>query len=184
MRHWGVAIFVLTASAFMLTSAQAGFVTSSSLNCRAAPNTEAGIIKRLVRGERVEIVESDNGWGRTQINEDLSCWVAEQFLADTPFTEEAPQVEFEAAVAEEPLWVPQARTSRASAPKATSRSSAPRTSRAAAFSSPRPRAARAAPVSRCPDVGGSCPCTSARVCVGPRGGRYCLNSTGSKRYGV
>ena len=28
----------------------------------------------------------------------------------------------------------------------------------------------------------SCYCTSGTYCVGPRGGHYCLNSTGSKRY--
>lgn len=33
-----------------------------------------------------------------------------------------------------------------------------------------------------PDVGG-CPCGSGRVCVGPRGGRYCITSGGNKRYG-
>jgi len=31
---------------------------------------------------------------------------------------------------------------------------------------------------------GSCPCSGSRVCVGPRGGRYCITSGGNKRYGV
>jgi hypothetical protein len=31
---------------------------------------------------------------------------------------------------------------------------------------------------------GSCPCNGGDVCVGPRGGRYCITSGGSKRYGV
>lgn len=30
----------------------------------------------------------------------------------------------------------------------------------------------------------SCPCSSGRVCIGPRGGRYCITSGGKKRYGV
>jgi hypothetical protein len=29
-----------------------------------------------------------------------------------------------------------------------------------------------------------CPCRGERVCVGPRGGRYCITSGGNKRYGV
>jgi hypothetical protein len=29
---------------------------------------------------------------------------------------------------------------------------------------------------------GSCNCTSSKVCVGPRGGRYCITSGGKKRY--
>lgn len=31
---------------------------------------------------------------------------------------------------------------------------------------------------------GKCPCNGGKVCVGPRGGRYCITSSGGKRYGV
>ena len=31
---------------------------------------------------------------------------------------------------------------------------------------------------------GNCPCSGSRVCVGPRGGRYCITTGGNKRYGV
>lgn len=31
---------------------------------------------------------------------------------------------------------------------------------------------------------GPCPCNGGNVCVGPRGGRYCITSGGNKRYGV
>lgn len=31
---------------------------------------------------------------------------------------------------------------------------------------------------------GACPCNGGNVCVGPRGGRYCITSGGNKRYGV
>jgi len=31
---------------------------------------------------------------------------------------------------------------------------------------------------------GECPCNGGNVCVGPRGGRYCITSSGNKRYGV
>ena len=30
----------------------------------------------------------------------------------------------------------------------------------------------------------NCPCSGNRVCIGPRGGRYCITSGGRKRYGV
>lgn len=33
-------------------------------------------------------------------------------------------------------------------------------------------------------AGGSCPCNGNNVCVGPRGGRYCITRSGNKRYGV
>ncbi|HDS1815816.1 TPA: SH3 domain-containing protein [Pseudomonas putida] len=35
-----------------------------------------------------------------------------------------------------------------------------------------------------PEYGSSCPCSSGRICIGPRGGRYCITSGGNKRYGV
>lgn len=31
---------------------------------------------------------------------------------------------------------------------------------------------------------GACPCNGGKVCVGPRGGRYCITISGNKRYGV
>lgn len=31
---------------------------------------------------------------------------------------------------------------------------------------------------------GKCPCNGGKVCVGSRGGRYCITSNGRKRYGV
>lgn len=34
------------------------------------------------------------------------------------------------------------------------------------------------------DAGGSCSCSGSRVCIGPRGRRYCITSGGKKRYGV
>lgn len=33
-------------------------------------------------------------------------------------------------------------------------------------------------------TGGNCPCIGSRVCIGPRGGRYCITTGGRKRYGV
>ena len=35
-----------------------------------------------------------------------------------------------------------------------------------------------------PEYGSSCRCSTGRVCIGPRGGRYCITSGGKKRYGV
>ena len=34
------------------------------------------------------------------------------------------------------------------------------------------------------NYGSSCPCSSGTVCIGPRGGLYCITSSGNKRYGV
>lgn len=37
--------------------------------------------------------------------------------------------------------------------------------------------------SRFYDNGGECPCGSGRICIGPRGGRFCITSGGNKEYG-
>lgn len=34
-----------------------------------------------------------------------------------------------------------------------------------------------------PPAGVECPCGSGKVCVGPRGGRYCITKSGNKEYG-
>jgi len=39
------------------------------------------------------------------------------------------------------------------------------------------------PSSRAVHAGSTCPCSESQVCIGPRGGRYCITSVGAKRYG-
>ncbi|WP_434589370.1 SH3 domain-containing protein [Pseudomonas sp. R4-83] len=55
------------------------------------------------------------------------------------------------------------------------------------YVAPVPKPARAAPQpvrSPATEYGSSCSCSSGSVCIGPRGGRYCITSGGKKRYGV
>lgn len=47
---------------------------------------------------------------------------------------------------------------------------------------PNRRASFINPASPAAEVG--CPCSGRQVCVGPRGGRYCITRAGNKRYGV
>lgn len=47
----------------------------------------------------------------------------------------------------------------------------------------RPRPRRTTPRPR-RSFSSSCPCSGRNVCIGPRGGRYCITSGGNKRYGV
>jgi len=52
-------------------------------------------------------------------------------------------------------------------------------------SQPKPARPAPQPARRpAPEYGTSCPCSSGSVCIGPRGGRYCITSGGNKRYGV
>lgn len=155
MRHFRTAIF-LAATLSFATLAHASFVQSTALNCRAAPSVDAEIIKKFNRAEEVPVTETMNGWARTQVTDEVSCWVSEEFLGETPPAE---AVEPEAPASFTTPFVPQRRA----------QSPAPRQSAA-------PRAKRSS--------GGACSCEANRVCVGPRGGRYCLNSSGTKRYGV
>lgn len=53
--------------------------------------------------------------------------------------------------------------------------------------SPTPARKRGSTPARRPQpnyIDGTCPCSGNRVCIGPRGGRYCITSGGNKRYGV
>lgn len=52
-------------------------------------------------------------------------------------------------------------------------------------SQPKPVRPASQPVYRpATEYSSSCPCSSGNVCIGPRGGRYCITSGGNKRYGV
>ncbi|UWF47882.1 SH3 domain-containing protein [Pseudomonas sp. N3-W] len=52
-------------------------------------------------------------------------------------------------------------------------------------SKPKPSPSPVQPTRRqTPEYGSSCPCSSGNICIGPRGGRYCITSGGNKRYGV
>ena len=57
---------------------------------------------------------------------------------------------------------------------------------AGCYSSALPRARSSTPArrSRSDYIDGTCPCSGNRVCIGPRGGRYCITSGGNKKYGV
>jgi uncharacterized protein YgiM (DUF1202 family) len=155
MSHFRTAAFLVTTLSFA-TLAHASFVQSTALNCRAAPSVEAEVIKKFNRAEEVVVTETMNGWARTQVTDEVSCWVSEEFLAETAPEEVTPEPEARSSFTTP--FVPERRAS-----------SAPRQSEA-------PRAKRS--------TGGACSCEDNRVCVGPRGGRYCLNSSGTKRYGV
>jgi len=49
---------------------------------------------------------------------------------------------------------------------------------------PRSRSTTPTRRSRSNYIDDTCPCSGNRVCIGPRGGRYCITSGGNKRYGV
>lgn len=52
------------------------------------------------------------------------------------------------------------------------------------YSPPPRRSSPPSPRPRSNYIDTGCPCSGSRVCIGPRGGRYCITSGGNKRYGV
>jgi len=143
------------------SAAQAAFVTSSTLNCRAAPRTSATVLARLSRGDRVSVLTRSGGWARIDPAGSGACWVSSRFLGDNASASRAlgSQASSRSRAS--------ARQSLAGSPSRRSRTSSSRSYRA-----------------RGDSIGGSCPCSGSKVCVGPRGGRYCITSGGNKRYGV
>lgn len=133
------------------------YVEPAQANCRSGPSASAPVVAKLGGGEAVGIVETSGGWSRVE-RPGSGCWVSEPLLTDLP----------PAAPAAAPGRAD--RQGASTAPAAFS--SAGRSSRA-------PTRARQSPA-----TSGGCPCSSRRVCIGPRGGRYCITSGGNKRYGV
>lgn len=60
-------------------------VTGSSLNVRGEPSTEAAVVGKLKRGERVEVGGSQGDWLRVRLADGRAGWVAARFVArDAP----------------------------------------------------------------------------------------------------
>lgn len=154
----------------MVASARAseiGYVTGSSVNCREEGSATSKIVKVLNRGDRALIVDRVAGWANLDLGEE-ACWVLAKYVGSQAL-----------AGADEANALKGALTASGRA-KAKS-SGAPR---ALAASSPVRKSAKRSPRASSGYAVGSCPCSGSRVCIGPRGGRYCITSGGNKRYGV
>lgn len=165
------ALAVLATFAFSGT-AMASYVNAEGVNCRAAPSAQGRIVAKLSKGQSVSAVEGGGGWTKL---ERPSCWVSSQFLSSD--------------------YV--AQTSRSTTRGYDSfRSSASRSYRKQSSSNlysfnsgSKKRKSSSSRSRRGKSSGGSyggssCPCSGGTVCIGPRGGRYCITSGGNKRYGV
>lgn len=163
------------------------YVSARSLNCRAEPDAASAVVRSLARNDNVHATEENNGWAK--IEELPSCWVVVRLLTDAPPNNAVANSGPESSVS------PAAAASVASL--ASSAISRPRSFQSgsslerASLRTPtrvtkkrkHRRRARASRKQRFYDASG-CPCSGSRVCIGPRGGRYCITSGGNKRYGV
>ncbi len=146
----------------------------SNVNCRNQPRATARIVARIPAGTDVSVERRRDDWSLIS-RSPRSCWVASRYLGQ--------QSTADANLAS-------LRQTRALALSAfTNRERISRPSRRSSFwsstarrSTRRQSRARSAPSYNY--GGGSCPCSGRNICVGPRGGRYCITSGGNKRYGV
>ena len=50
--------------------------TNTYVNLRSGPSTDAGIIKKVLKGEAMKILEAKNNWYRVTLNDNTTGWVA------------------------------------------------------------------------------------------------------------
>ncbi len=156
--------------------AMASYVNTNGVNCRTKPEANAQVVQRLTEGLSVSISEAGGGWSRLV---KPSCWIRSEFLASdyVAQTFSSPAKAGRAARSQSRrMTVRQGGSKYAfhfAAPKASkSRRKSARVSK------------RRSGASGAYSGGGSCPCSGGSVCIGPRGGRFCITSGGNKRYGV
>ncbi len=147
------------------------YVDARSLNCRLSASSTATPLKALARGTSVTVLEEMNDWSKLEGSP--PCWVSSAFLSSSPSTGGTASIGTAATAA---ATGASAANYFASQPR---RTKATRPARAKSWK------ARSSTTRKSRSYGsGGCPCSGSRVCIGPRGGRYCITSGGNKRYGV
>lgn len=146
-------------------------VTTANVNCRSAPEASGRLVSRIPTGTSVAVMSRLSKWSLVD-RVKAGCWVLSRYLEDDAATSSN-------------FRMPTYNATRA---RSSSRAIRSRP-RSYAFGYSTPRKYRRSSTSRRSRGsfsygGGSCPCSGGNVCIGPRGGRYCITSGGNKRYGV
>lgn len=164
MRILGIALPIF--SAIFATAVQGAMVSSDGVNCRSAPSRNARVVERLNVGDKLEVLSARGRWTRVRARSSATCWVSTPLLGSAVIAT-ADATSSRNAGAGRSAYALGAAGNRAYTTRSYSRGrKVSRPSHAAGISS------------------GSCPCGSGSICVGPRGGRYCITSGGNKRYGM
>jgi uncharacterized protein YraI len=155
-----------------VSGAAGATTTTSNVNCRSQPRPSASIVARVSAGTEVSVERRSNTWSLIR-HDPRSCWVATRYLADES-TADANRASLR-----------QTRAASRDARATNQRVSRP-SRRSSLWSSTSHRSTRRSRPGRAPSYsyGSSCPCSGSNICVGPRGGRYCITSGGNKRYGM
>ena len=169
------ALAILIAFAFSGT-AMAAYVNANGVNCRASPATTARVVAKLAKGQEVSVREGGGGWSRLV---SPSCWVSSQFLSESYVARSSQRATRSGSY--ETFRDSTLRSSRRQSSSDLYGFSSSKTKKAHK-SAKRSKSRRSSGAYG--SSGGSCPCSGGSVCIGPRGGRYCITSGGNKRYGV
>ena len=161
------------------------YVTARSLNCRADGKAGATVVRALAQGEAVNVAEESGGWSK--IDGAQPCWASSDHLSATAPAAlglvggQTPVPDATFATGGNSGGSGAAMTA---AGIGTAAYVASRSHSAKARGSRSTRVKRSRGSSGGGYGGGSCPCSGRSICIGPRGGRYCITSGGNKRYGV
>jgi hypothetical protein len=167
-----VRLLLPTVLGMLATVSHAETVVGDKVNCRLAARATAPVLRVLRRRQGVPVLSTSGAWSYVHPTALPACYVRSDLLAS-------------AASTAAPSSYRSATRGRA-APSSYRRNYGLYNSPQVAGSSRRRSSSRRSG-SRSRSLyggGGSCPCSGVNICVGPRGGRYCITSGGNKRYGV
>ncbi len=182
---------VAVALACMAAAADAEVVTFDDVECRQEPSLKAVHLATLTRGDRVVVLSRRDVWAQVE-RPQAPCWVPGAFLLSDKLAEGMSMARPDPTTPPAPSAPSTAIGSWAAPPSSPTAYTGGRVNGypytapvAASRKARKTRSARTASRAYAPSsAGGSCPCGTGAVCVGPRGGRYCITSGGNKRYGV
>lgn len=165
-------LLLLAGLGMFATVSQAETVVGDKVNCRSAARETAPVLGVLGRGQSVPVLSTSGAWSYVDPAALPACYVRSDLLASAASTSAV--ASYRSAT--------RGRAARSSYRRNYGLYHSPRVA-----GSSRRRSSSGRSGSRSRGLyggGGSCPCSGANICVGPRGGRYCITSGGNKRYGV
>ena len=57
-----------------------GIITASALNVRSGPSTSNSVVGKVYKGNKVEIIESSNGWHKIKLSNGNSGWASGSYI--------------------------------------------------------------------------------------------------------
>lgn len=71
-------------------TAAVAYVTATTLNVRASPGKNAAKLGTLARGDRVTVIEVQDGWATLRLPSGETVWASAEFLSSSPPAAKAP----------------------------------------------------------------------------------------------